>query len=151
MSSFYSGFHILILLLILKVVNAFVTQQTRWINYYIPSAVSTKSNLGSSNNFQQNFKDAKSDGFGTRARNAAVNVTTGDIIIPLCSNLEMRQSLANKGIYAGVEYRVCRICLKDGETEVSSLKGLNSMDKYGAVAFVQPAYPLRDYLERSDW
>lgn len=99
----------------------------------------------------KNFNDAKSDGFGTRARNAAVNVTKGDIIVPLCSNLEMRQILANRGVYAGVEYKVCNICLKDGVTVVSTLEGLDGMDKVGATASIKPAYPLRDYLERDDW
>ncbi|KAL3927636.1 MAG: hypothetical protein SGBAC_013007 [Bacillariaceae sp.] len=66
----------------------------------------------------QEFQKARADGFGTRARNAAINVTVGDILVPLCSNLEQRQKLANQGVYAGVEYEICSLTLvSDAEDE----------------------------------
>lgn len=98
----------------------------------------------------ESFRRARSDGFGTKARNAAVNATEGDVIVPLCSNLEMRQSLANRGVYPGVEYKVVALTLGCGE-KVLSLEGLNSDAKSEAYAFVRPAYPLRRDLERDDW
>lgn len=101
------------------------------------------------------FNKAQADGFGTRARNAAINATVGDILVPLCSNLEMRQELANRGIYAGVEYKICELQLQQREdcdlAQVHSLQGLDLESKQGVVAMVKPAYPLRDYLERDDW
>jgi hypothetical protein len=50
------------------------------------------------------FQQAKAERFGMRARNAAINCTVGDTIVPLLRNLETRQGLANRGVYAGVEY-----------------------------------------------
>jgi signal peptidase I len=103
------------------------------------------------------FNKAQSDGFGTRARNAAINATVGEILVPLCSNLDMRQRLANRGIYAGVEYEICMLELqKEGEEEsvkVQSLQGLDLKSREGvvAVAMIKPAYPLREHLERDDW
>jgi len=104
------------------------------------------------------FQKAKADGFGTRARNAAFNATVGDIMVPLCSNLEQRQKLANQGIYAGVEYEICSLQLtadSDDDTEptrmVQTLQGLDRPTKQGAIALVKPAYPLRAHLERDDW
>lgn len=99
--------------------------------------------------FARSFQQARDDGFGTRARNAAINATVGDVIVPLCSNLEMRQSLANRGIYAGVEYKICSISLL-GQS-IDSLEGLERNMKEQTIALVKPAYPLRDYLERDDW
>ncbi|KAL7499268.1 hypothetical protein ACHAWT_006889 [Skeletonema menzelii] len=52
-----------------------------------------------------------------------------DIVVPLCSNLDKRQRLAERGVYPGVEYKICDI----DSRSVS----------------IRPAYPLRDYLERS--
>eukprot|EP00980_Cylindrotheca_fusiformis_P022773 scaffold9735_cov106-Cylindrotheca_fusiformis.AAC.3 len=107
---------------------------------------------------REQFHKAQSDGFGTRARNAAINATVGDILVPLCSSLEMRQQLANRGVYAGVEYEICTLQLashhhkENGETEtVQTLQGLDLEAKQGVIAMIKPAYPLRDHLERDDW
>ena len=123
------------------------------------SSASPLEAIRNSMGFQRDqFKTAQRDGFGTRARNAAINATVGDILVPLCSNLEMRQQLANQGIYAGVEYKVCSLELQQGNegddvlpVHVQSLQGLGIESKQGAVAMVQPRYPLRDHLERDDW
>ena len=122
------------------------------------STISPLDSIQNSFGFQSDkFKQAQADGFGTRARNAAVNATVGDILVPLISNLEMRQILANQGIYAGVEYKICSLQLQttiDGEEakdDVQSLKGIDYQAKKGAIAMVQPAYPLRKHLERDDW
>lgn len=89
------------------------------------------------------LRTASSEGFGTRARNVASTMSTGDVVVPLVGDLEKRQSLAGKGVYAGVEYQICEI--KDNnEGELQS----NPMNR---VATMKPAYPLRSHLERSDW
>jgi len=73
---------------------------------------------------KQEFQKAQADGFGTRARNAAVNATVGDILVPLCSNLEMRQKLANQGVYPGVEYEICSLTLaSDNAVAISMSSG----------------------------
>jgi signal peptidase I len=99
---------------------------------------------------RQQFERAQYDGFGTRARNAAINATVGDVLVPLCSNIMQRQELANQGVYAGVEYKICSLMLPE-ETEVQTLQGLDLQAKQGVVAMVKPAYPLRTHLERDDW
>ena len=88
------------------------------------------------NTLRSNLKTAADEGFGTRARNVGDTMKIDDIVVPLCSNLEKRQSLADRGIYPGVEYLICDI---DSEEEVDR------------SVSIRPAYPLRDYLERSDW
>lgn len=102
---------------------------------------------------QQSFQSAADEGFGTRARNAANSCSVGDIIVPLCSNLAQRQILANRGIYAGVEYRVVELSTSIDDDEptnkVDTVQGLSSPTQ--ALALILPAYPLRDHLERSDW
>jgi len=116
------------------------------------STISPIDSIQNSFGFQRDkFKQARADGFGTRARNAAINATVGDVLVPLCSNLEMRQNLANQGIYAGVEYKICSLQLKGTNEDVGSLEGLDYQTKQGALALVQPAYPLRKHLERDDW
>ena len=122
------------------------------------STISPLDSIQNSFGFQRDkFKQAQADGFGTKARNAAINATVGDILVPLCSNLEMRQTLANQGIYAGVEYKICSLQLQTtigGEEkaeDIQSLKGIDYQAKQGALAMVQPAYPLRKHLERDDW
>lgn len=87
------------------------------------------------NTLRTNLKTAAADGFGTRARNVADTMKTNDIVVPLCSNLDKRQRLAERGVYAGVEYKICDV---DDEQQNRSVS-------------IRPAYPLRDYLERSDW
>jgi len=89
------------------------------------------------NTLRSNLKTAADEGFGTRARNVGDTMKIDDIVVPLCSNLERRQSLADRGVYPGVEYLICDI---DSEEEV--------VDRSVSI---RPAYPLRDYLERSDW
>lgn len=120
------------------------------------STISPIQAIQNSLGFQRDqFNKAQADGFGTRARNAAINATVGEILVPLCSNLEMRQQLANRGVYAGVEYEICMLELqKEGEKEsvqVQSLQGLDLEFKECVVAMVKPAYPLREHLERDDW
>ncbi|KAL7429381.1 hypothetical protein ACHAXM_001629 [Skeletonema potamos] len=85
---------------------------------------------------RSNLKAAADEGFGTRARNVADTMAIDDIVVPLCSNLEKRQSLAHIGVYPGVEYKICDI-----ETE----------QQVGRSVSIRPAYPLRNHLERSDW
>jgi len=72
------------------------------------------------------------------------------VIVPLVSDLVVRQSLANRGVYAGVEYGVSELTLANGES-IKSLEGLDLSVKADAVASIRPRYPLREYLERSDW
>lgn len=90
------------------------------------------------NTLRKNLKTAASDGFGTRARNVAETMNVDDIVVPLCSNLEKRQSLAQRGVYPGVEYIICDISLDVGKQDERAVS-------------IKPAYPLREYLERSDW
>lgn len=85
-----------------------------------------------------NLKIAAAEGFGTRARNVGETMKIDDIVVPLCSNLEKRQSLAQRGVYPGVEYKICDITIDNNQQEEKSVS-------------MRPAYPLRDYLERSDW
>ena len=92
-----------------------------------------------------NVKTAASDGFGTRARNVGGTMKVGDVVVPLVGNLDKRQSLAQIGLYAGVEYLICDITStmeqEDGE-EGDALT-------HGRIATIKPAYPLRDHLERT--
>ena len=94
-----------------------------------------------------NVKTAASDGFGTSASNVGSTMKVGDVVVPLVGNLDKRQSLAQIGLYAGVEYLICDITStmekEDGE-EGDALTN-------GRIATIKPAYPLRDHLERSDW
>jgi len=93
--------------------------------------------------FLSNLKTASSDGFGTRAKNVASTMEVGDVVVPLCGNLDRRQSLAQIGLYAGVEYVICNIEEGNGE------EGNRLINE--RIATVKPAYPLRPHLERSDW
>ncbi|GMH61608.1 hypothetical protein TrRE_jg6866 [Triparma retinervis] len=95
------------------------------------------------------YQEAKSDGFGTKARNAAVNCTVGDTIVPLCRDMELRQELANVGVYAGVEYNVCDLYIEG--SPIQSLRELDADEKRGVVALIKPRYKLRENLEREDW
>jgi len=83
------------------------------------------------NSFIQDLIQVAKEGFGTKARNVASTMKEGDLVVPLCSNLEQRQVLAGRGIYPGVDYKICRV--ENGE------------------AWIKPAYPLREHLERADW
>ncbi|KAL7528949.1 hypothetical protein ACHAWF_002780, partial [Thalassiosira exigua] len=89
------------------------------------------------------LRTAASDGFGTRARNVGSTMAAGDVVVPLCSNLDKRQSLAQRGLYAGVEYVLCDVEEADG--------GEGRRLVSGRVATLKPAYPLRPHLERADW
>ena len=94
-----------------------------------------------------NVKTAASDGFGTRARNVGSTMKVGDVVVPLVGNLDKRQSLAQIGLYAGVEYLIFDI--------TSTIENEDGEDKdaltNGRIATIKPAYPLRDHLERNDW
>lgn len=90
-----------------------------------------------------NLRTAASDGFGTRARNIGSTMEAGDVVVPLCSNLDKRQNLAQIGLYAGVEYVICDIDEAAGEEGDRLLNN--------RIASLKPAYPLRPHLERSDW
>jgi len=85
---------------------------------------------------RSNLKAVADEGFGTRARNVADTMAIDDIVVPLCSNLEKRQSLAQIGVYPGVEYKICDIVTEQ---------------QVGRSVSIRPAYPLRNHLERSDW
>eukprot|EP00579_Thalassiosira_antarctica_P024590 CAMPEP_0201980854 /NCGR_PEP_ID=MMETSP0904-20121228/71622_1 /ASSEMBLY_ACC=CAM_ASM_000553 /TAXON_ID=420261 /ORGANISM="Thalassiosira antarctica, Strain CCMP982" /LENGTH=331 /DNA_ID=CAMNT_0048533237 /DNA_START=32 /DNA_END=1027 /DNA_ORIENTATION=- len=67
----------------------------------------------------------------------------GDVVVPLCGDLDKRQILAQIGLYAGVEYVICEI--EEGSDE----EGTRSLNERTAI--LRPAYPLRPHLERSDW
>lgn len=99
--------------------------------------------------FRSDFSSAASEGFGTRARNVASTMAVGDVVVPLCGNLALRQILANKGIYPGVEYEVCSLELNG--KEISTMKDIPKNERQNVVASMKPAYKLRDYLERNDW
>ena len=86
--------------------------------------------------FLKRCMNVAKEGFGTKARNVASTMCVGDTVVPLCSNLEMRASLAQRGIYPGVDYKVCELEKRENEP---------------SEAWIQPAYPLRPHLERSDW
>jgi len=131
-------------------------------------------------NTNKEFQKMKNDRFGTKARNAAINATVGDIIIPLIGNLDRRNELAQRGVYAGVEYVVKSLSIIDDEDEnieqrdssslrqeygknITSLKDVTTdlvtssetePQKHQAasvIASIQPAYKLRERLERTDW
>ena len=81
-------------------------------------------------------------------------------MVPLCGNLELRQSLAGRGVYPGVEYLVCDIT--DSETDATKRddndvtvreEGLPQQNnkKQDRITTIRPAYPLRAHLERTDW
>ena len=127
----------------------------------------------------QKFNEASAEGFGTKAKNAMNTMSNGDIVVPLCGNLELRQALANRGIYAGVEYEICSLQLpnidadadadavidavidaddkKETEQEqtinisISTMEGLTPQQQESVSAIIKPAYKLRDHLERTDW
>ena len=86
-----------------------------------------------------NLQTAASDGFGTRAKNVGLRMEVGDVVVPLVSNLEKRQNLAQIGLYAGVEYVICGIDEGQGE------EGERLVDE--RVATLKPAYPLHPHLE----
>lgn len=88
----------------------------------------------------EKFRNASSEGFGTRARNVASTCQVGDIVVPLCGNIEKRQMLAARGVYPGVEYLICDLS--------NCEEGLPAKER---IVTIRPAYPLRDHLERSDW
>lgn len=67
-------------------------------------------------------------------------------MVPLCGNPEKRQTLANRGIYPGVEY-----VISDLTSNPDNNNNPNNNDEAERIATVRPAYPLRPHLERSDW
>ncbi|KAL3768938.1 hypothetical protein ACHAWO_004048 [Cyclotella atomus] len=94
------------------------------------------------------FRTASSEGFGTRARNVASTCQVGDIVVPLCGNMDKRQSLASRGVYPGVEYVICDISDSKDDAQDIHQQQLSRTDR---IATIRPAYPLREHLERSDW
>jgi signal peptidase I len=70
-------------------------------------------------------------------------MATGDVVVPLIGNLDRRQSLAQMGLYAGVEYLICDV------QEGAGPEGEGPLDE--RIVTLKPAYPLRSHLERSDW
>jgi len=113
---------------------------------------------------RKKFSTAAAEGFGTKAKNMATSMSVGDIVVPICGNLELRQVLANRGIYAGVEYEICELktSIHDDDSTndndeggggeiITTMEGLSSATQNGVTAKMKPAYKLRDYLERSDW
>lgn len=99
--------------------------------------------------FRTNFSSAASEGFGTKAKNVGSTMSVGDIVVPLCANINQRQILANMGIYAGVEYEVCS--LKLDEQDITTIESIVKDNRQRVKATMKPAYKLRDYLERTDW
>ena len=98
--------------------------------------------------FREKVSLAAKEGFGTKARNVARTMSVGDIVVPLCANLTQRQLLANRGIYAGVEYELCSFV----DTNMTSMQDIpNDKDNDDVLVLMKPAYPLRDHLERNDW
>lgn len=98
---------------------------------------------------RQTFSQASAEGFGTKARNVAKTMSVGDVIVPLCGNLAQRQILANRGIYPGVEYKVCS--LRVDNVQFSSMLDVPVVDRVNVVAQMKPTYKLRNHLERKDW
>ena len=99
---------------------------------------------------RKRFVDAAAEGFGTKARNVATTMSVGDVVVPLCGNLELRQILANRGIYAGVEYEICSLEL-ESQVAINTMEGVPVEKRNVVTARIKPAYKLRDYLERTDW
>lgn len=106
---------------------------------------------------QLKLRDVIMEGFGTKARNVASTMTVGDVVVPLCANLDQRQCLANRGIYPGVDYKICELSLENDGTSSSSTLLFSSMvdvpysSRSNVVAKIRPNYPLRKNLERDDW
>jgi signal peptidase I, bacterial type len=98
---------------------------------------------------RRTFSQASAEGFGTKARNVAKTMSVGDVIVPLCGNLSQRQILANRGIYPGVEYKVCS--LRVDNVPFSSMQDVPISGKGDVIAQIKPAYKLRKHLERKDW
>ena len=109
--------------------------------------------------FRNRLSDAAAEGFGTRAKNVASSMSVGDIVVPIIADLERRQTLANRGIYAGVEYEICELVIKTDENNdenndgnrdaaeiITSMKDVSSKDRKRAVAKIKSVYILRDYL-----
>jgi signal peptidase I len=108
---------------------------------------------GSIRSSGQTLQQLVKEGFGTKARNVGGTLSVGDFVVPLCGNLTQRQLLANRGIYAGVDYKICDLIFENDEESLA----IRSMDEVPAgeydkvTAMIRPKYPLRDYLERPDW
>jgi len=100
--------------------------------------------------FRRKITDAASEGFGVKARNVASTMSIGDVVVPLCKDLEKRQILANRGIYAGVEYKICELEMAN-EVKITTIQGLSLPERNGVTAKIKPAYNLREHLERTDW
>lgn len=104
----------------------------------------TRLSSTSNSNLLFKFRTASSEGFGTRARNVATTCQVGDIVVPLCGDLEKRQQLVGRGVYPGVEYLICDFVHEQSDDD-------NSEHAKDRIASIRPAYPLRAHLERSDW
>lgn len=115
----------------------------------VQSDETKKSMLDNMLSFNQKFSQASAEGFGTKAKNVAKTMNVGDVVVPICGNLAIRQILANKGVYPGVEYEVCSLDI--GSSKFNSMDEVPSDLKEKVTARIKPAYKLREYLERSDW
>ena len=132
-------------------------------------------------NLRTNLKTAAAEGFGTRARNVATTMNQGDVVVPLCSNFTKRSDLAQRGVYAGVEYLVCDVidtvvaigsdnddsAVDDRNGDVDGMVSSEGMSaevgdetekerkseqkKQERIITIRPAYPLRPHLERTEW
>ena len=145
------------------------------VDFNIRSKSTNSKSGGGGGGFFQKFNEASAEGFGTKAKNAMNTMSNGDIVVPLCGNLELRQALANRGIYAGVEYEICSLQLPNTDAEadidadadaddkkekeqeqtvnisISTMEGLTPQQQESVSAIIKPAYKLRDHLERTDW
>lgn len=100
--------------------------------------------------FRKDLVTAAKEGFGTRARNVASRMSVGDIVVPLCGNLAQRQTLANRGIYPGVEFKVISISVSN-DTYFESMEDVPIDLRSKVIVLIKPAYKLRSHLERDDW
>lgn len=100
--------------------------------------------------FRKDLVTAAKEGFGTRARNVASRMSVGDIVVPLCGNLAQRQTLANRGIYPGVEFKVISISVSN-DTYFESMEDVPIDLRSEVIVLIKPAYKLRSHLERDDW
>ncbi|KAL3811687.1 hypothetical protein ACHAXA_010326 [Cyclostephanos tholiformis] len=132
----------------------------RWSSSSSSSSSSPKRLRANNNNdddaiskFLSDARTAASDGFGTRARNVGTSMMIGDVVVPICGDLERRQTLARVGLYAGVEYTICDVFDDVGDDDGGGGTGGTEDGRTGAgrIVTLRPAYPLRRHLERSDW
>ena len=129
--------------------SSFCHLKTKMKNNLVSFETSNLSIFDSMFSLRKSFSQASTEGFGTKARNVAKSMSVGDVVVPLCANLAQRQILANRGIYAGVEYKVCS--LRVDNEDFDSTEEISVDDRINVIAKMKPAYKLRKNLERSDW